>query len=290
MILVTGATGLTGGAIVRKLSERGVAVRALVRSASKAEALARVHDVTIAVGDMAKPETLGDALRGIDRAMLISSSAPSMLEVQTTFVDAARTAGVAHVVKLSGIIPDVDSAFRFARMHGLAEKHLEASGMIFTHLRAGEFMPAYFRQIPNIVGKNALMLPMATARIASIDVGDLADVAAHVLTTSGHDRKIYRLTGPEASSMDEIAQKLSSAIGRTIRYVDVPPEDARRAQVAAGMPEYLADGLFELFAERRAGKESTVFADVSTLLGRSATTFDEFAARNAAVFRGEKAP
>ena len=143
MILITGATGLTGTEVVRRLSARGVPVRALVRN----------------------PE---------------------------------RAAGVAHVVKLSGIMPERDSAFRFARMHGDAEAYLEASGMAFTHLRAGEFMPAYFRQAAGIAATGSFMLPMADARIASIDVGDLAEVTVLTLTAGGHEGKIYRLTGPEA--------------------------------------------------------------------------------------------
>ena len=88
--------------------------------------------------------------------MLISSSAPDMLDVQSSFIDAARKAGVRHVVKLSGIMPGLHSAFRFARMHGEIENKLETSGMAYTHLRAGEFMPAYFRQVPMIVGKGAM--------------------------------------------------------------------------------------------------------------------------------------
>ena len=109
--------------------------------------------------------------------MLISSSDPTMLEVQSTFIDAAKEAGVAHVVKLSGIMPELDSPFRFARMHGEIERRLEDSGLAFTNLRAGEFMHSYFRQVPSIVGKGALFLPMADAKIASIDVGDIAEVA-----------------------------------------------------------------------------------------------------------------
>src|SRR5271157_853194 len=159
---------------------------------------------------MARPETLGAVLQGVDRAMLISSSGPAMLEVQSSFINAARKAGVTHVVKLSGIMPESDSPFRFARMHGEIERRLEASGMAFTHLRAGEFMPSYFRQVPSIVGKGALFLPMDDARIASVDVGDLAAVTVRVLTSSGHEGKIYPLTGPEALTMTEVAEKLSA--------------------------------------------------------------------------------
>ena len=290
MILVTGATGLNGKELLRVLSASGVAVRALVRNPARAEAIATLPNVEIVQGDMAHPETLATGLRGVDRAMLISSSDPMMLDVQTNFIDAARKAGVKHIVKLSGIMPELDSAFRFARMHGEIEKRLEASGMAFTHLRAGEFMPAYFRQVPTIVAQGAMFLPMEDARIASIDVGDIAEIAARVLTSSGHEGKTYPLTGPEALTMTEVAAKLSVAAGKPIRYVNVPPEDARQAQLAAGIPPHLADALFELFAERRHGKESKVWPDAAALLGRPPTTFDEFAGRNAAVFRGEAPP
>lgn len=288
MILVTGASGLNGRELLRRLSARCVPVRALVRSMAKAEGLSALPQVEIVEGDMARPETLAAPLGGVDRAMLISSSVPAMLEVQSSFIDAARKAGVKHVVKLSGIIPGLDSPFRFARMHAEIERRLEASGMAFTHLRAGEFMPVYFRQVPSIVNKGALFLPMENATIASVDVGDIAEVAATVLTSYGHEGKIYPLTGPEALTMAEVAAKLSAATGRTIRYVNVAPEEARRAQLAAGVPPYLADALAELFAERRKGAESNVSPVVPTLLGRRATSFDEFALHNAAIFRGEQ--
>lgn len=293
MILVTGATGLNGGEVVRRLSERGVRVRALVRNAtttnaSKATDLSRLAGVEIAEGDMSRPDTLVEALRDVERAMLISSTGPAMGDVQSSFIDAAAQAGVAHVVKLSGIMPELDSPFRFARMHGQVEQHLEASGMAFTHLRAGEFMHAYFRQVPAILNKGAIFLPMADARIASIDIGDIAEVAADVLTGSGHEGQISPITGPEALTMAEVATRLSAATGIPIGYVNVAPEDARAAQLAAGTPQYLADGLFELFAERRKGKEATVSPVIRNVFGRRPTSFDDFARRHAAVFRGEQ--
>jgi uncharacterized protein YbjT (DUF2867 family) len=288
MILITGATGLNGTELVRRLSAKGTPVRALVRTMARAKAISLLPNVEIAEGDMARPETLTAALRGVDRAMLISSSDPAMLDVQTSFIDAARAAGVKHVVKLSGIIPDLESPFRFARMHGEIEKRLEASGMAFTHLRAGEFMPAYFRQVPSIVANGVLALPMEEARIASIDIGDVAEVAATVLTSAGHEGRTYPLTGPEALTMAEVAEKLSAATGKTIRYVNVPPEEARRAQLARGVAPYLADALAELFAERRKGKESEVWPTIEEVFGWRPASFDDFAKRNAAIFRGEQ--
>ncbi|HEV8568043.1 MAG TPA: SDR family oxidoreductase [Actinoplanes sp.] len=285
---MTGATGLTGGALVRRLSAGRVPVRALARSATRAERLSTLPQVEVVEGDMAQPATLGRALLDVDRAMLISSADPAMLEVQSNFIDAAARAGVGHVVKLSGIIPDLHSPFRYARMHGEIERRLESSGMAFTHLRAGEFMHAYFRQVPSIVAKGKLLLPMEDARIASIDVGDIAEVAATILTGSGHEGAVYPLTGPEALSMTDVAEKLAAATGKAIQYVNVAPEQATAAQLAAGMPPFTAEALAELFAERRKGKEAEVSPFVQTILGRRATSFDEFAARHAAVFRGEQ--
>ena len=288
MILITGATGLNGSELVRRLSAKGIPSRALVRNPAKAQILASLPNVEVVEGDMARPDSLTEALRGIERAMLISSSDPTMIETQSSFIDAARRAGVRHVVKLSGIIPELDSPFRFARMHAEIEQRLEASGLAYTHLRAGEFMPSYFRQVPSIVARGIMALPMADARIASVDIGDLAEVAIVVLTTSGHEGKTYPLTGPESLTMAEVAEKLSAAIGKTIRYVDVPPEEAKAARLAAGMPPYLAEGLDELFSERRRGKESKVWPTIEEVFGLKPTRFDEFARQNAAIFRGEQ--
>ncbi len=285
MILVTGASGLVGGEVVRQLSGQNVPVRALVRDPSRAPGLASRPGVQVITGDLGRPETLGPALEDVGQAVLISSSDAGMAEVQNSFIDTAAKAGVGHVIKLSGIIPGLDSPFRFARMHAETEEHLAASGMTYTMLRAGEFMQAYFRQVPNLKARRELRLPMAGQRIASIDIADIAAVAVRVLTGTGHENQTYPITGPQALTMAEVAAILSEVIGTAIRYVDVPPEAARQAQLDAGMPRYLADGLAELFAERRAGKESVVSPLTPTLLGRPATSFAEFAARNAAVFR-----
>ena len=144
--------------------------------------------------------------------------------------------------------------------------------------------------MPSIVAKGALFLPMEDAKIASIDVGDIAEVAATILTGPGHEGKIYPLTGPEALSMAEVAEKLSAATGKRIQYINITPDEAKRAQLAAGLPPFTADALAELFAERRKGKEAQVSPIMETIIGRRPTSFDEFATRNAAIFRGEQPP
>ena len=95
------------------------------------------------------------------------------------------------------------------------------------------------------------------------------------------------VTGATGQHGRALLRRLSAATGKTIRYVNVPPEDARKAQLAAGMPPFLADALFELFAERRKGMEARVWPDSERLLGRRPASFGEFARRNAAAFSGE---
>jgi uncharacterized protein YbjT (DUF2867 family) len=288
MILVTGATGLTGSEAVRRLSARGVPVRALVRTESKAATISDLPGVEIALGDMSQAESLAAPLKGVERALLISSSDPTMESVQATFIAAAKKAGVRHIVKLSGIMPGQGSPFRFARMHAEIERVLEASGVAYTHLRAGQFMQTYFRQAALIAGKGILPLPMAGAATASIDTDDIAEVAARVLTTPGHENKAYPLTGPESLTMEQVAAKLSAAIGRPVHYMDVPPDDAKRATMAAGMPPYMADAIAELFMIRRDGAEAKAWPTIRDVFGFAPRSFDDFAHRHAAIFRGDQ--
>ena len=289
IILVTGANGLTGREIVRKLSTKGVSVRALVRNVAKAKSLSldTLPNVTIYEGDMEKIETLAPALRGADKAILISSSNPDMESVQSAFIEAAKKFNLNHIVKLSGIIADINSPFRYARMHAEIERRLENSGISFTHLRAGEFMQSYFRQVPFILKQNSLFLPMGNERIASIDVSDVAEVAVKILTGAGHKGNVYPITGAEALTMDEVAEKFSIVLGRKIKYINIPPGEANKARLDAGMPHYTVDALDELFEERRKGKESKVYYTMQNVFGLRPTTFEEFIIRNLQVFKGE---
>jgi uncharacterized protein YbjT (DUF2867 family) len=172
-------------------------------------------------------------------------------------------------------------------MHAEIERRLENSGISFTHLRAGEFMHSYFRQIPNIIERDSLYLPMENQKIASIDVSDVAEVAVKILTGMGHKGNVYPVTGPEALTMYEVAEKFSTVLGRKITYVNIPPAQANKARLDAGMPEYTVDALDELFAERRKGKESKVYYTMQNVFGLRPTSFDEFIIRNLPVFTGE---
>ena len=285
--LLTGATGASGSAVLREFGRNHVAVRALVRNARKAEELVRLPGVEIVIGDMLLPDSLGAALDGVDRALMISSPEPAMFETQCRFVDAAKRAGVRHIVKFSGKESSIGfdpMRFRFTRMHEQVEDYLEASGVAWTHLRPSQFMQVYLREAPTIVTKRALFLPLENVRLAPIDLDDIAKVAFAVLRGGGHEGRSYEMTGPESLTMAEIAERISVAIGKTVRYVNVAPAERRQALLASGMPTYIADALDEQAAERRRCPESRVDLSTHDAFGIRPTSFAEFARVHAEAF------
>jgi uncharacterized protein YbjT (DUF2867 family) len=289
MILVTGANGLAGSAVIREFARRHSPVRALVRSRAKAQALLTLPTVELVEGDMLRPQTLADALSEVDRVLLISSPDQQMVETQSAFIDAAKTGGVRLIVKFSGLKASLASPFLFNRMHAEIEGYLERSRVTWTHLRPSQFMPEYLREGPTIVAESAFFLPLEDAKLAPVDLEDIAKAAFALLHTSGHEGKRYEMTGPEALSMTEIAEQISLAIGKTVRYVNIPPAERKRALLAAGVPLYVADALDVQASERRKGAtgEAVVHLETHVALGIRPTTFAEFAHRNADVLRGE---
>jgi uncharacterized protein YbjT (DUF2867 family) len=287
-ILVTGATGLAGSAVIREFVWNGYPVRALVRSRAKARAFQAFPTVELVEGDMSRPATLQEALSGVDQVLLISSPDQQMVERQSTFIDAAKKADVRHIVKFSGLsAADIDTPFVFGSMHAEIERYLEGSGLAWTHLRPGQFMTEYLREVPTILAQGGLFLPLEDARLVPVDVADIAKAAFALLTTPGHEAKIYAMSGPEALSMEEVAEQISRAIGKTVRYVSITREERKQALLAAGVPSFSVDALDVQAGERLKGTEATVHPETHTALGIAPTPFAEFAGRHAGAFLGE---
>jgi uncharacterized protein YbjT (DUF2867 family) len=290
MILITGATGLAGSEVIREFIRNKYPVRALVRSRAKASAFEAFPTVEIVEGDMLSPETLADVLSGVDRVLLISSPDQQMVETQSAFIDAAKRAGVRHIVKFSGLsAADVSTSFIFGSMHAEIERHLERSGLSWTHLRPSQFMTEYLREVPTILAQGALFLPLKDARLTPVDVADIAKAAFVLLTTPGHEGKIYEMSGPEALNMEEIAEHISRGIGQTVRYISISREERKQALLAAGVPSFFVDALDAQAGERLKGGEAVVHPETHTKLGIPPTTFAQFARRNAGAFLGETA-
>ena len=284
MILLTGATGTAGSFIANEFVRKRVPVRILVRNRAKAAGLEKVSTVEIVEGDMSKRSTLGPALDGVDRALMISAPDMDMVETQSTFIDAAKAAGVRHVIKFSGLDARPDTTFPFGLMHLEIEKYLEASGLVWTQLRPTGFMQEYLREAPSITKDGALYLALGNTKLNPIDVSDVAKVGFLLLRDGGHEGARIPMSGPVALTMVEIADRISRAIGRAVQYVPISPEQRRQALIAHGIPVPIADALDKQVKERlKGGIESQV--DLSTRqIFNIQPTFLEFAQRNAAAF------
>jgi uncharacterized protein YbjT (DUF2867 family) len=273
-ILVTGATGNIGGEVVQHLLEKNGSIRGLVRDPSKATKLA--NRVELAIGDLSQPETLDAALQGIERAFLVLPNLPNQVELECGFIDAAKRAGVHHIVKLSvmgaGELPST-----FQQWHRQIEEHLEQSGITWTHLRPNMLMQNMRWFAATIAQTGSIYNCVGDAKISHVDGRDVAAVAALCLTEPGHENQRYVLTGPEAITFDDIADIFAKALDRSVVYVDLPPADLKAARLANGEPEWYLDAELELFANWQQGAGTATTNTIADLMQRPATTYEAFA-------------
>jgi uncharacterized protein YbjT (DUF2867 family) len=280
-IAVTGATGTLGSEVVRQLAAAGTPVRAIVRSPSKA---AFGPGVEVVQADLSIPETLAPAFAGIDRALVIANGLELDALEANTF-EAAKEAGVKHIVKISGRY--VDAPFLegsiLALWHSRSESRLRALGTRWTILRPAALasnVPLWLN-----VREGTLSLAVGDGKDALTDPRDVAAVAVHVLTTPGHDGALYELTGPNLISYRDAVAKLGAAIGRPLKFVDVPKEAARAGMIDAGLPSSQADAVLMMFEAIKTGKIWPPTAAISELLGRPAHSFDEWVSDHTSALR-----
>ncbi len=283
-ILVTGATGNVGSQVVRELRERGASVRAFVRDPSKAAAMLG-DGVELVSGDFSDAASVRRALEGVESVFLACANDPRQVEYETGVIDAAREAGVRRIVKLSALGAEIGSPVAFWDWHGRIEEHLLASGVPAVALRPTFNMTNLLGSAEGVRHAGSLFAPAAGARVAMIDPGDIAAVAAVALTEDEHDGETYTLTGPEAISFERVAEELSSAAGQRVQFIAVPDEAARQALVEAGMPEFVAGQIVAVFGFLRQGDQNRTTGTVRALTGRDPRTFAEFARDHAGVFR-----
>jgi uncharacterized protein YbjT (DUF2867 family) len=279
-VLVTGATGQVGGALVEELVRRGAKTRAMVRTEEQAIDLAR--GVEALVADLERPETLQGALEGVDRAFLMSRDDPAQPEMEAGFVEAAAQAGVGRIVKLSASGAAPDSPVALMRRHARAERIIEGSGLVYTVLRPQLYMQNFLRFGPSIAAKGRFAAPMGTRRFALVDVRDVACVAAVALTEATYAGATYVVSGPEALSYGKAAETIGKAIGKEVAYEPAEPETFRDDLVAKrGLPRWRADELAFIASAYGGGTGELVTDVVRRVGGREPRTFAEFVGEHA---------
>ncbi|MFL6337177.1 MAG: SDR family oxidoreductase [Pyrinomonadaceae bacterium] len=287
MILITGATGTTGRDIVGELHRLGAkGVRALVRDPARADFIREAGFEAVA-GDFEQPETLGSALEGVERALLLTPPSMQTFEQQRAFIEAAARAGVRHVVKFSALGADAGAPEGFGKWHGQGEELLKASGLAWTILRPNFFMQNLLGQAKQIASDGVIAQAAGDGRASFIDTRDIAAVAARTLTEEGHEGRTYTLTGPEALSYTDVAAKLSEATGREIKYISVAPAQFREMVLALGFPEWFVAALERLNEVFTSGEAAVLTDDVRRIGRKEPNTFERFARDYADAFKGE---
>ena len=284
-ILITGATGNVAGVLIPNLTSLGEDVRALVRDESKAQGL-KDAGIEIVVGDLEQPDTLDAAFRGVDRVFLITPPNPNQVIQAKNGIKAAQRSGSTTIVRLSaGAVKDMPGALpRVSRQHSTIDGELRASGVSYTVLKPHFFMQNTMMAAQTVASEGVVYMPFKDGKVGMIDVRDIGDFAAKVLTEDGHQGQTYALTGPASISFHDVAATLSRALGKVVRYTDVPLQVAREGMLGMGLSEWFADALNEYSTAFSEGYGDFTTNDVQHVTGHPARSYETFARDFAQVF------
>jgi uncharacterized protein YbjT (DUF2867 family) len=220
----------------------------------------------------------------VDKAFLLTPVAEHFTQWQRVFIEASQRAEVRHLVKFSGMGADLRGESELLRLHAETDEVLRNSGVPFTILQPNSFHQNILSAAGTIKSQGKFYWPLKTARQSTVDIRDINAVAARIFTSSGHEGKTYVITGPEALTFQQVAEILSSVLGRKIEYVDVPLAAAREGMRQSGMPPWNARVVSELLGYFATGAAASVSDTVPRLLGRPAIIFKTFATDHRAAF------
>jgi uncharacterized protein YbjT (DUF2867 family) len=283
MILVFGATGNVGGALVRRLAGDGVPVRAVVRDPGRADLPPGVEAVA---GDLTDVASLRPAIAGTSAAFLLSGYAG----IDDLAAEMAK-GGVERAVLLSSsAAPTGDTTNAVARYHLASERAVRDAGLAWTFLQPNSFMTNTYEWVPQLRAGDVVRAPFAGVAVATIDPADIAAVAAVALQDGGQgggqgglEGRSLRLSGPEALLPADRLGTLGAALGRDLRLEPIP-DDVARAEMSARMPAEYVDAFFSFFVDGMVD-ETTVHRTVREVLGREPRPFAGWVAEHVDRFR-----
>jgi uncharacterized protein YbjT (DUF2867 family) len=268
VILVTGATGNAGGAVVRALVNSGEQVRAVARDVNRVPLAAGVE---VVAGDLNEPGTLVPHLEGVTAAFLLAGYEG----LEETLAN-MRRAQVERVVLLSSsAAPSGDLTNAVARYHILSERAVRDSGLRWTFLQPNTFMTNTLQWLPQLHQGDVVRAPFADVNVATIDPDDIGAVAAVALTSDANDGRALRLSGPESLSPADRVAILATTLGRELRFEAQSNADAR-AEMNAAMPAEYVDAFFRFFVDGDLD-ESAVLPTVREVTGRAPRSFETWA-------------
>ena len=276
VILVTGAGGKTGRAVIQALVARGESVRALIRKPSQVDQAKADGAFEIEVGDLLDPNSLESIFAGMRAVYHISPNVnPAEPEIGRNAIAAASAAGLPHFVMHSVLHPHTQ-AMQHHWNKLLVEEQLINSNLGFTILQPASYMQN-IRGVWGSILEGRYSVPYPTdARFSSVDLKDVAELAAEVLSIPGHEGAIYELAGPELLTPGQMAKRMSEVLGRSVEAVEVSRTQWRQdSEIDADSADMLLS-MFDYYAEHGFWGNPRVLAG---LLGREPTTFAQYLER-----------
>ncbi|MEN8512576.1 NmrA family transcriptional regulator [Burkholderia sp. MS455] len=287
-ILVSGATGRTGGIAIDELLKMGRRVRAYVRTDDDRAAALRQRGVDIAVGDFTDINDIRAAMEGIRSAYFLHPIAPGIIGAAAYFAQAAKEADVKAIVNMSQISARRESKSHAAQDHWVSERVFDWSGVPTTHLRPTFFADwlVYPHFAKEIWARKKIEFPFGNGRHAPIATDDQGRVIAHVLANpEGHEGKIYTLHGPVEMNHTEIAAAMSEALGARIEYEPSSIEEFRiKMENLYKFPPFLTQHLVEVAQNYRDGVFAGTNDVIEKITGKPPLSVQQFITRNRAVF------
>ncbi|RZA04293.1 MAG: SDR family oxidoreductase [Proteobacteria bacterium] len=281
-ILVTGASGNIGKLTLEKLLARGVApseLIGLVRDPAKAAGLADLG-IELRKGDYLNPSSLDRVFKGVEKVMLVSAQAfTDRNKAHENVIDSAQRAAVKHLVYMP-IIRRPGSGFDLPEVTQVdiyTERKIKESGLTFTFVEH----PPFLESLPAYIGdakalERGLRVPEGGGRVSFASREDLAEAHAVVLTEAGHERKTYKLSGPEAISFREMASLLSTALNKEVPLIGVSDAEYLKALIANSLPEFLAKFLLGWMHGMASGEWSDTSGDLERLIRRKPKAASEY--------------
>lgn len=284
-VLVCGATGTTGGEVLRQLRAAGESVRAMTRHPDAARQF-EAQGIDAVTADLGDPASLPSALDGVDRVYVATNASPDLGDHEGALARAAATAGIRLLVKLSVVGASAVSPIAFGRLHHAAEEAVREAGVPATFVRPNGFMQntlAWTAQIPEGVVRG----PILDARWSIVDVRDIAAVAVAALRDpDAHAGETYTVTGPESSSPREQIAIVSEVIGTPLTAQEVSIEQAQEAMLGGGWPPWNVERMGELFRLYADGLADATSPDVERVTGAVPRTYRQFASDHRDAFLG----
>ena len=275
MICITGSGGTLGSEVIRQLISEKISFRGAFFSKEKAKT-ARLKGIEAVTIDYNTPETLLAAFQGCEKLFLLGPNTPDQTRLELNAVEAAKTAGIRHIVKQS-VMGAADQSYSLAKVHYPVEEAIKSSGIAWTFLRPNSFMQNLVTYMgESIKTQRVFYSSSSTAGISHVDVRDIATVALKALTTQGHEQMAYALTGPEAWTYDKLADELTKALGRKIRHINLSTTDYKSGMLAQGMPEEIADRMLDLERYFREGNASRITNDIKQVTGQEPRPYSEY--------------